>query len=253
MTSFDEIVARRRHEAESLRGVSVSEIRPSTRDAMPYLTTGREGLSVVADLSRRDPSGRHPPREGYDLRALAGILDDAEVDSVAIGTDPVAHGASLDDLRAISESFESLPVIRRDWVFTVAQVHESRLHGADALVLLPALLDPMTLRELVRAAATTHMATVAHCWDEAGLARALEAEVRVVELSAVDPRSGARSLDGLRRLAETVPAHLTTLATGDLTEAEAKALAGAVDGVVLGEALLGAEDPAAVVGRIKEA
>lgn len=251
MENLDQLVARKRHETGRWEKLSVADVTPSVRDLGQFIGTGREDLSVIVELRRSDRFGRFPARADLDLVELALRLDDADVEGVCIGTDQAIWGADLDDVRAVSEACQHLPILRRDILLTPEDVYASRLAGADAILLLPTIIDDFTMHELAERARTTHMTAVAECWDEKCVVKALDADIRVLSLTAWDEEGRHRDLARIERLAAQVPRHVSVLASGGLSAEEVRRLEGKVDGVLVGEVVLGAEDPVEALARVR--
>ena len=145
-------------ELARLADLRLSEVRPSIRAFAQYVTTHKQELACIAALKRTDPrTGRSWSQT--DLVALARACDEAEVGAVGVYTEPSLFGASLEDLRAVSEAV-SAPVLRLDLVIHPRQIHHARLCGADALVLWAGGLEPDALGQLVSVASASHVTPV---------------------------------------------------------------------------------------------
>ncbi len=229
--------------------VAVAEVRPSIRAFEQYVRTGRTSLSVVADLRRSDPFGHAPLEPKRDLLALARVLDEGEVDAVSLATDP-SWGTDGEDLRTIDAACESLPLLHREPLVWPEEVYASRLLGADAVWVAPALLEGPIARDIVRTATQTHMAVVAAVFDEPSLAAALEAGCRILEIHRLGA-DGAADDARVEELLSTVPDAAAVLVAGAVDSTVARRYRGRVDGVVAGRCLLAAEDPATVLRDLK--
>jgi len=126
-------------------------------------------IAVIAEIKRASPSkgdimpGLNPARVGIDY-AAAGAA------ALSVLTDRHFKGA-LDDLRAARAAVE-IPVLRKDFIFDPYQVYEARAAGADAVLLIAAMLEEGNLRSLAALAAELGMAALVevHGADEFGLA-----------------------------------------------------------------------------------
>lgn len=231
--------------------VALSEVRPSVRAFEQYVRTGRESLSVVADLRRCDPFGSLTPDPERDLLALAARLDEAEVDGVSIPTDP-AWGNRLEDMRGVAEACESLPILHREPLVWPEEVYRSRLAGADAIWLVPAQLEGPIAREIVRTARQTHMAAVAAVYDEASLAAALDSGCPILEVLRCG-ETGAPDDGRVEEVLATVPDRMAVILAGGVDPEVARRYRGRVDGVVAGRWILAAADPVGALQALKGA
>ncbi|MGH8935032.1 MAG: indole-3-glycerol phosphate synthase TrpC [Acidimicrobiia bacterium] len=210
------------------------------------------GLTVVAEVKHRSPSA------GALAAALApaeraAIYQQGGAGAISVLTEPDFFEGSLEDLKAVRASVD-LPVLRKDFVLTREQVWESRAWGADALLLVVAALSDPELSVLLAVceeAGLTALVEV-HTAEEAKRAVAVGSQVvgvnnRDLATLEVDLETSLRLaplLDGVARLSES----------GIATPADAALMAGAgYDGILVGESLMRAEDPAALVQALREA
>jgi len=240
------VLAASRDEVRQLLASRLSEVTPSRRDFTQFVATQKDALAVIACIApNRSPDGI--PWTTAQLVAHAQACDDAEVAALAVTTG--AGGLSLADLMAIAAA-TTAPILRYDLLIDTRQVYGARLHGADAALFPAADLASDALAELVTVAGSLHMASIIEVLDEADLASALALPHALVGL---DCRTAAGGLDveGTRRLAEQVPRQRTIIALPEArSAAECAALSGLCDAVLVGEALLGADDVAARLARL---
>lgn len=161
---------------EAAPPASASELRPSIRDFTQYLGAARSTLAVIPLLVRA--AGGHA-RAG-DVAALARALDDLEVPALAVATAP--ESGSLEDLAAVASAV-SAPVLRWDCVAGEDRLYESRLAGADA-VLIPADVAGDALPRLVTLARAIHVASLVEVRTAADVAAAVAARPPVLAVAA---------------------------------------------------------------------
>ncbi len=166
---------------EAAPRIALSEVRPSIRDFSQYLGAGRQTLGVIPLLARRDPlTGAALATD--DVAALAAALDTLEIPALAVATAPGAFAGRLADLTAVA-AVASAPLLRYDCVASENRLYESRLAGADA-VLVPVALAAAELPRLVALARAVHVACVAEVATRADCEAALAAGVAVIALAA---------------------------------------------------------------------
>jgi indole-3-glycerol phosphate synthase len=161
-------LAEKRAEIATLADLPLTNIVPSRRDFTQFVATQKQGIALVPRLQRRNPASR---RTWPDLQVaeFARACDDAEAGALAVRT-AALFGGALADLDAVAAAV-SAPVLRDDLCLHRQQIYQSRLHGADAVVLPAADLDAALLRELVAVTSSMHMASVIEIADEAALSR----------------------------------------------------------------------------------
>ncbi len=204
-----------------------------------------DGLSVIAEIKRRSPSkGDLDPGLQPDLVAKEYVAGGAACLSVL--TDADYFGGSPADLAAARQS-SGLPVLRKDFTVTEADVLDARLMGADAVLLIVAALDDVELRLFAARAAALSLASLVEVHDEAELERALAAGARLVGVNQRDLRTFEVDHERAIALAARIPAGVVAVAESGIRDgADARRLAEAgYEAILVGETLVRAGDRAA--------
>ena len=196
------------------------------------------GLSLIAEVKRASPS-KGPIRPELDVGELVAAYEAAGARAVSVLTEEDFFQGSLEDLRAAREA-TSLPLLRKDFVVDAYQIHEARVYGASAVLLIVALLDDRQLEELAAVALELGLEVLVEVHDAAEMSRALAVEGAIVGINNRDLSTFAVSLDTTARLAGLVPrGRLLVSESGIETRDDVDRLAGlGVDAVLVGEALL---------------
>ncbi len=205
------------------------------------------GVSLIAEMKRASPS-KGPIRPGANVAEIVRMYEAAGASACSILTEPEFFGGSLDDLRDARAAC-SLPLLRKDFIIDEYQLVEARIAGADAALLIVAATGDELLRDLL---AFGHdigldLLVEVHDEDDAEIAVAAGAEIvginnRNLKTLEVDP-------DTVLRLLPDIPAGTTVIAESGITDnAEVRRLEEAgVDAILVGEALMGAPDPAQAI------
>jgi indole-3-glycerol phosphate synthase len=245
-----EIVASKRVEIDAL-GPRRSELEaaattaPPTRDFLGALR--RSTLTVVAEIKRRSPSkGDLAPDLDPAVTAEAYAAGGAACLSVL--TDGPYFGGGEADLRAARAAVD-LPVLRKDFTVDPIQIDEARAMGADAVLLIVAALDDATLADLHAHAVARGLTVLVEVHDDAELDRALALDPHLVGVNARDLASFSEDLSTGERMIDRIPSGVVAVAESairSLDDARRMADAG-FDAVLVGEALVRSDDPAALV------
>ena len=237
-------VAEKRAEIATLADLPLPEIVPSRRDFTQFVATQKQGIALVARLQRANPAtGRAWP--GLDLVEFARACDDSDAAALAVRT-AALFGNAVADLDAVTAAV-SAPVLRDDLCLHERHVLQSRLHGADAVLLPAAALDAAALRELAAVATSMHMTSVIEVDGEAALRAALELHTACIGIGGTE-RAGRADVARVRGLADRVPRQRTVLLLDEVAALDdLLPLAGHIDAAVVGDALLGVDDPAAEI------
>lgn len=201
------------------------------------------GLSLVVDIKRQSHRGK-VLLDRYDPVELAHLYEDLGVQALSVATDPLYYQGEIHHLTLVSQEVR-IPVIRNDFVFDRYQVYEARAAGADAVILIAALLGEYRLWDLVSIAQRLRMTPVVQVQDEQELARTLKADPLVIAISNVDWRTLEVDLSRTTQLCPQIPRHIVVLSMGGIRTPEDMALIAesGVDGVLVGEGLLGLPNP----------
>lgn len=151
---LDRIMADKRDEVARARlDRPLADLRARIRDVplpRPFgaALARKEGDSIrlIAEVKRASPSAG-TIREGVDPAEVARIYKSAGARAVSVLTDKPHFQGSLDDLRAVRGAVD-LPLLRKDFVFDPYQVYEAREAGADAVLLIAAVLSRMQIQDL---------------------------------------------------------------------------------------------------------
>jgi indole-3-glycerol phosphate synthase len=258
MGVLDEILAAKRDEVTLLHQPPARDAihaaalaAPAPRDFLGALQRG-DRLAVIGELKRRSPSkGDLAP--DLDPSATAAAYQRGGVAALSVLTDRLFFGGSVDDLRKARAAAPDTPTLRKDFTIDVDQLYETRAIGADAVLLIVAAVpDRGALHELHELAGALSLSALVEVHDEAELEIALELDARVVGVNARDLGTFAEDLSVAEGLAARIPPHVVAVAeSGIRAVADAQRMAGAgFDAVLVGEALVRAEDPADLVAQL---
>ncbi len=238
-----------RRDAATLRAEAVRG--PAPRGFRRALATAaRERLAVIAEVKRRSPS-KGDLDAGLDPATLSRHYEAGGAACLSVLTDGEFFGGSPDDLQAARAACR-LPVLRKDFTVSAADVCDSRLMGADAVLLIVAALQGDELRELSALTAELGLDALVEVHDEAELERALGAGANLVGVNQRDLRSFAVDRDRAVRLAAAIPPDVVAVAESGIADAEdARPLAEAgYEAVLVGESLVRSADREAAVAAL---
>ena len=237
------VFAEAAREAAELRTVATTEITPSRRDFVMFVSTQRRGIAIVPRFRRLGPLAGGAGADA-DAAAVARRWDDAEAPAIAVSTSAV-YGGSRQDLRVISDAV-SAPVFCEDPCLTDQQVYLARLHGADAVLLPAGHLEPVALAALVKLAASMHMAAIVEVAGTGELAATERVAPACVAISAPRP-DGRLDVEAAVALAKRLTSRRTVLLLDEIeSTSELAPLEGLVDASVCGAPAFAAPDEAAL-------
>lgn len=249
MGIFEQLIAGARQGVEARRReVPQAELearlgeREERRPFSEALT--RPGLSLIAEFKRRSPSAGQLAREGVEVAAQVAAYERGGAAALSVLTDEPHFGGSLADLRAARAAC-GLPILRKDFIVDRYQLYEAALNGADAVLLIVRALADDELRALHEEAASLDLDCLVEVHDRRELERALALDAAVVGINNRDLDAGRVDPATVFDLMPDVPAGKTVVAeSGMSSRAELEELERVgVDAVLIGGALMQAEDP----------
>ena len=215
---------------------------PAARDFRAALA-GTE-LAVIAEIKRISPASG-ALRPGLDAAETAARYAEAGAAAISVLTDEHFFGGSDRDLAAVRRAVRT-PVLRKDFVIDPYQVHEARALGADAVLLIVRALGRSRLAELVALVESLGMAALVEVHTVGELTVAADLGASLIGINNRDLTRMTVDLDTTARLRPLVPPGVTVVAESGIRTAEDahRLRALGVDAILVGEALVTAEDPA---------
>ncbi len=204
--------------------------------------------SLIAEFKPRAPSGGTLcDREGIeDYIERLGSAPRA----LSVLCDAPFFGGGLDLLTRARGRFAG-PVLCKDFIVDDYQLLEARAAGADAVLLIVALLPPPTLHRLRACAQELGLATLVEVHDEAELAEALDEGAPIVGVNSRDLRTLETDLGRAAELLASIPGDRVRVAESGLrTRADIERIRSVCDAVLIGTALTGAVDPRASIAEL---
>ncbi len=251
-----QIIAHKREELDRLPAeMSLRDAQAGALDAPPARDFAGalrgDDVRVIAEIKRASPSAGTIRGGEFDPAAIARGYEQSGAAALSVLTDERFFGGHLDHLRA-ARAAVAIPVLRQDFVIAARQVYAARGAGADGVLLIVAALEPDRLAALLALAHELGMAALIEAHEEGEVEAALAAGARVVGVNNRDLRTFEVDLATTERLAAMVPDDRVLVAeSGVHTREDVERLAGAgADGVLVGTALMRADDPGEALGAL---
>lgn len=218
----------------------------SAPDGARFAASLREpGTRIIAELKRRSPSaGEISPHLARRVETFALAYRRGHAAAISVVTEREFFGGDPEWI-ARARRISGLPVLMKDFILEESQIDFAVSAGADAVLLIAALLDDATLFRLRTAAAARGLAALVETHSAGEIRRAAEAGAEIVGVNARDLRTMSVDLEATAALAAAIPQSAIRVAeSGISSRAQVEALAAAGFGAFLvGETLLRADDP----------
>ena len=215
------------------------------RDFVRALTS--PSLAIIAEIKQASPS-KGMLAEHFDPIALAQAYEQGGAAALSVLTDEKYFRGSLADLEA-ARAVTALPVLRKDFTIDPYHVHQAAAFGADAILLIAAILSEREMRELRELAERYCIAALVEVHDEEELNVTLGSGARVVGVNNRNLHTFEVDLGVALRLAEKIPAGVVKVAeSGIHARADVERLAAAgYQAFLVGEHLMKSGDPASAL------
>lgn len=206
---------------------------------------------LIAEVKKASPS-RGLLAPDFDPLRLARLYQENGAAAISVLTDERYFQGSLEYLRQIAALRPRLPLLRKDFVYDPYQVYEARLAGADAVLLIVAMLAPTQLQELHALARELGMAALVEVHSETEMRAALDCNPALVGINNRDLRDFSVHLETTLRLRPLAPPGVCLVAeSGIHSRSDAARLGEAgIDAILVGEALVTAAEVGAQVRNL---
>lgn len=260
-----EIMAHKRREiAPLLRPVAEAELArvhaslPPPPSFAAALRRPDAALAVISEIKRRSPSAGDI-RAGVSSAEQAQRYQAAGADALSVLTDEKYFGGQLDDLRSVTAHFRAQaparPCLRKDFFVHPIQVLQAREAGASAILIIVRALTDDEIKTLAAAARAAGLDALYEIHHEAELERALAHGATIIGVNNRDLAIFKTDLGLSERLIPQFPADVTGVSESGIFTADdaARVRAAGARAVLVGEALMKAPDPAALVAAFRRA
>jgi len=248
------IVARKRDEL-ALATIARAELEKQAEK----LRAGRRGFraaldrktpAIIAEIKKASPS-KGVLREDFQPDALAREYEENGAAAISVLTDGPFFQGSMADLRAARQAVR-LPALRKDFTLNEYHVVEAAANGADAILLIAAILEEKQIRDLRELAGGWGVAALVEVHDERELKTALDAGADIVGVNNRNLKTFEVTLETSLRLGDNIPAGVLKISeSGIHSREDIRRLAGAgFRAFLVGEYLLKSASPGAALGAL---
>ena len=206
---LDKIVAEKREEIEQRqKTVPLPELEAAIKEKPTPLDMAAalkgDSLSLIAEIKRASPSkGVLSP--DLDPIKLAQTYAQCEAAAISVLTESHYFGGSGEDLEAVRRELPDTPLLRKDFILKPYQIYESRAWGADALLLIVAILDDSALKELLSLSHELRMKCLVETHNEDELTRALATDAEIIGINNRNLDTMAVDINVTRNLRPLIP------------------------------------------------
>lgn len=241
------IAEQKREELPLLRGYravweSEAAGRPSATRRNFYLALKSRRPAIIAEVKKASPSkGLLSPQ--FEPAGIARSYEAGGAAALSVLTDGPFFQGSLEDLAA-ARSATSLPVLRKDFTLEETHIAQAAARGADAVLLIAALLDSGTMRRLREYAAGFGLAALVEVHDADELESAIDSGAAIIGVNNRNLRTFEVTIETSLRLAERIPAGVVRVSESGIHDRAGldRLLAAGFQAFLVGEHLMTAGD-----------
>ncbi|NBS54707.1 indole-3-glycerol phosphate synthase TrpC [bacterium] len=208
-------------------------------------------VTVIAECKAASPTAGTIAAK-YDPVAQARLYERGGAGAISVLTDREYFRGCLEDMKKVRAAV-GIPVLRKDFILTEAQVYESVAAGADAFLLIVAALDDAELKGLYDLGKTLGSDVLVEVHDMAEMDRALEIEADIIGINNRNLHTFEVDLKTTEELAPEIPADCLGISESGIRTREDVELVAAqgIHCLLVGESLMKHEDPAAALKNLK--
>lgn len=201
------------------------------------------GVSLIAEIKKASPS-KGVFCEQFNPLEMAALYSQNGAAAISILTDQPYFQGHLDHLKQVKQNFPNIPLLRKDFIIHPYQVYEARAYGADAILLITAILTSDEIRLLRSLSKALGMSALVENHNRDELEKALDTQPDLVGINNRDLKDFSVNIETCLNLHEMIPADTCCVAESGIHTADDvhRLAAVGMDAMLVGEALITAED-----------
>ncbi len=206
-------------------------------------------MALIAEIKGASPS-IGLIKEEVDIRRIASAYEEGGACAISVLTESNFFKGGISRLHQVKGE-TSLPILQKDFIIDPFQIYEGRISGADAILLIAPILDQEQLKDFVLLIQNLRMVPLVEIHDEKDLRKISSLHLPMIGINNRDLRTFQVDLRATLRLKKEIPPKTKVISESGIKSAEeVRVLREAgVDGILVGETLMRATDPAS---KIKE-
>lgn len=214
---------------------------PTTKDFKQAISQP-ESISLIAEVKKKSPS-KGIIREDFDAVSIAKTYAENGAAAISVLTDVKFFDGRLDYLTAIREGVD-VPLLRKDFTIDPYHIYQARVAGADAVLLIVAVLSSEQLHEFVEIASSLSMTSLVEVHTEAELDIALDIGAEIIGINNRDLRTFNTDLATTYKLKKSIPSDKVVVSeSGIYTRTDVESIrAAGIDAILVGESLMRSQD-----------
>lgn len=258
MTILDRIIADTQalleRRQQDIRRSDLEDLPLFDYPVLPFAEPLRQSeLAIIAEIKKASPS-RGVIREDFEVGILAQHYEAGGAAALSVLTEPLHFQGSLGNLAQARQAVR-LPLLRKDFIIDPYQLAEAKAYGADAVLLIAAVLERTQLHELHHAATELGLACLVEVYDISELDRLDFEQVKILGVNNRDLRTFQVDINHSLRVFARAPDHIIRVSESGLRTADdlAHLRRHNIDAVLIGETFMRADTPGDALRDLRQA
>jgi len=253
MKILDTIVAWKKQEVAQLKAAGVigldQPVEPPRGFTQALLDSS--AIAVIAEVKKASPS-KGVICNDFDPGAIASSYEEGGAEAVSVLTDEKFFQGALDYIPLVRQTVK-LPVIRKDFIIHELQIQQAGKYGADAILLIAAILDQEQIKDFLQMSAELGMDVLVEVHDEKELEKSLAAGSRLIGINNRDLRDFTVDLDTTLRLRKEMPASIPVVSESGIKDHEDMKMLQdhGITAALIGETLMRSGNRAAALRQLR--
>jgi len=208
-------------------------------------------INIIAEVKKASPS-KGVIRADFDPVAIAREYAENGAAAISVLTEQDFFLGSLEYLKAIRAACPTTPLLRKDFIFDPYQVYESVAAGADALLLIVAMINDHTLTDLLKLAHVVGIDALVEVHNEDEMQRAVAAGAKIIGVNNRDLKTFQTTLETSIRLAPLAPKDAVLISESGIETPDhiERLRQSGYDAFLVGESLMRAQSPGEALGNL---
>lgn len=254
MNILDKIVAdtRTRVQREKSRGIKPADVAVTPLPPFAFeMALGSKEIAFICEVKKASPSKGLIARD-FPYVDIAREYAAAGAAAISVLTEPTFFMGSDQYLREIRQAV-NIPILRKDFVVDPFQIEQAHAMGADAVLLICAVLTQVELKEYMRIAHDLGLSCLVEAHDAGEVHRALNADARVIGVNNRDLKTFTVNMQNSIRLRNLAPSGVVFVSESGIKSPEDVAVLerSGMDALLIGETLMRAPDKMAAIQALR--
>jgi indole-3-glycerol phosphate synthase len=254
---LEKIIAHKKLEIEEQkRTMPFDEIRrksesvTDTRDFKSAIS--RKGkVNLIAEIKKASPS-KGIIRQDFDPSAIASIYEQNGASAISVLTDEKFFQGNLSFLKITRSATSSLPLLRKDFIIDEYQIYQSKIAGADAILLIAAVLERQNLSRLLSIAEGIGLDCLVEVHTEEELREVLKTDVSIIGINNRDLHTFKTDIQTTAKLMQIMPDDKVVVSESGISSSDDVKFMKkcGIQAMLVGESLMASDDIALKVKQL---